>query len=413
MGHRNRLARSVVVFSVLAVVATRAHAVPVYTAVNLIPGAAKGLDDSGQIIASWGQSTVTVYDGYGVWSNKTKPSIPGASSVYPGPSAQGSISNSGAYVAANGTGQFQRNGAMVLETHAIVNDGKTTTDLGTLGGSNSYGYAVNDLGTVVGRSQTWQNETDHAFAAVAGSIRDLGTLPGAQVSAAMAINNATQAVGFSQIPGTSPAAVYAPSVGYPSTSTTDLTTHAVLFQGGQVIDLGTLGGKGSTATAINNSGQIVGISQVASGEDRAFLYQNGQMKDLGVLDSDFAHTYWGVRYSQARAINDAGMIVGSSNSLAFLDDGGKMYNLNSLVKIPDVTLETAYAINNVGQILAYGYYDDDPWRFKGQVAVLLNPEGVPIPEYAVPEPSALVVLGGLALGLSWRHFRAGRRSANR
>src|SRR5712692_3460680 len=82
-------------------------------------------------------------------------------------------------------------------------------------------------------------------------------------------------------------------------------THASLFRNGQVIDLGTLGGLNSEATAINKSGLIVGNSQIASGSVHAFLYSNNVMTDLGTL---------GGANSYATAINDAGQIVGRSET---------------------------------------------------------------------------------------------------
>ncbi len=45
-------------------------------------------------------------------------------------------------------------------------------------------------------------------------------------------------------------------------------------------DLGTLGGSGSTANAINNSGQVVGSSYVPNNVERAFLYSGGVMHSL-------------------------------------------------------------------------------------------------------------------------------------
>jgi probable HAF family extracellular repeat protein len=56
-----------------------------------------------------------------------------------------------------------------------------------------------------------------------------------------------------------------------ATPTASGNTHAALFRNGQVIDLGTLGGLYSEATAINKSGLIVGNSQIASGYVHAFL----------------------------------------------------------------------------------------------------------------------------------------------
>jgi probable HAF family extracellular repeat protein len=67
----------------------------------------------------------------------------------------------------------------------------------------------------------------------------------------------------------------------------------------QVQDLGTLGGGGSEATAINDSGQVVGWSWTANdSEQHAFLYDstNG-MTDLHTL---------GGNYSEATDINNSG-----------------------------------------------------------------------------------------------------------
>ena len=73
-----------------------------------------------------------------------------------------------------------------------------------------------------------------------------------------------------------------------------VTSHAFLYRGGVMHDLGTLGGQNSVANAINNSGQIVGYSQVApsaadlqSGQQiyHGFLYESGKMIDLNTMIS--------------------------------------------------------------------------------------------------------------------------------
>src|ERR671930_852533 len=73
----------------------------------------------------------------------------------------------------------------------------TAIDLGTLGGSTSYGYAVNDSGQVVGYSYTAGDAEYHAFSWThAGGMVDLGTLGGTS-SIALAVNASGQVVGSS------------------------------------------------------------------------------------------------------------------------------------------------------------------------------------------------------------------------
>src|SRR5215471_9925267 len=69
-----------------------------------------------------------------------------------------------------------------------------------------------------------------------------------------------------------------------------------------VTDLGSLGGFFSSATAINNSGQVVGTADTSAGAWHPFLYSGGKMIDLGTPAG-----YEGY----ANGINNRGQVVGT------------------------------------------------------------------------------------------------------
>jgi probable HAF family extracellular repeat protein len=68
------------------------------------------------------------------------------------------------------------------------------------------------------------------------------------------------------------------------------------------IDLGTLGGTYTYARAINNRGEVVGSSEVSPrGTVHAFLYRDGRMADLGDMGGAGSH---------ATGINNLGEVAG-------------------------------------------------------------------------------------------------------
>jgi probable HAF family extracellular repeat protein len=86
-------------------------------------------------------------------------------------------------------------------------------------------------------------------------MTDLGTLGGTD-SVAFGINDRGQVAGYAFGPaGSNPAGF----------------VHAFLWLGGTTTDLGTLGGTYSVANGINDRGQVVGVSSTASGLEHAFL----------------------------------------------------------------------------------------------------------------------------------------------
>jgi len=157
-------------------------------------------------------------------------------------------------------------GALAKRAFFIPEPGRMV-DLGTLGGATSIAHDVNDRGEVVGFAETPAGEP-HPFLWTSGhGMRDLGT-SGAGASMALAINNHTAIVGGGG--------------------------HALLWteQRGTV-DLGTRGGRRSCANDINDVGCVVGVSQTAATDarglpvTRAFLRTaDGRMLDLGTLGGD-------------------------------------------------------------------------------------------------------------------------------
>jgi probable HAF family extracellular repeat protein len=71
------------------------------------------------------------------------------------------------------------------------------------------------------------------------------------------------------------------------------------------VSLGSLGGTNGFAIALNNSDQVVGWSQIASGAQHAFLYSNGTMQDLNLLIPPLS----GITLTRAVGIDSAGEIV--------------------------------------------------------------------------------------------------------
>lgn len=163
------------------------------------------------------------------------------------------------------------------------------------------------------------------------SALDLGTLGGA--CAPQGLNDFGQVVGYSYISAD--------------------VQHAFLFSGGNMIDLGTLGGNGSQAFGINNRGQGVGNSYTASGQMNAFFFSDGAMTDLG-FDGG------------AASINNAGLAVGTGNSPdfhAFQFSAGTGTNLGLF----GANTSTATGVNNLGQVAGRLYYRNDSNTFRAYI----------------------------------------------
>jgi probable HAF family extracellular repeat protein len=142
-------------------------------------------------------------------------------------------------------------------------------DLGTLGGSNSRAIDINASGQVIGASQIAGNAATHFFLwSAGGGMVDLNTTVNAEITNVVEINDAGQIIGTYKTGGPR-AFLYTPGSG--------------------LRDLGTLGGSWSVPTGLDNRGDVVGLSGIADPAKHAFLWTaaNG-MEDItavsGVVD---------------------------------------------------------------------------------------------------------------------------------
>ena len=114
-----------------------------------------------------------------------------------------------------------------------------------------------------------------------------------------------------------------------------------------VTDLGTLHAGSARIHGLNESGQAVGASGHPHGADtHAFFWQKqGGIRDLGTLS--------GGDYSSAFAINDSGVVVGTSNTSTSMHafSWTTSQGLQDLGTLPGTNASSAFAINNQGQIV--------------------------------------------------------------
>jgi probable HAF family extracellular repeat protein len=195
------------------------------------------------------------------------------------------------------------------------------------------------------------------------SLAQLPLLPGDTQGVSRGLNNAAsmQVVGISA------------AMGGPD--------HAVLWQknaAGSFVaqSLGTLGGPGSYANAVNDSGQVVGRSDTsrvdANGSPiyHAFSWQNGVMTDLDTLGSPG---------SEAMAVSATGRVVGTFYGGAFVWERGVMYDLNRL--LPSGSGWGLISANGVNatQIAGAGYLNGEVHAFRITDLDGVFGNGVPMP----------------------------------
>ena len=198
----------------------------------------------------------------------------------------------------------------VLNGRAVMNIDGHNIDLGTLGGKNSwtnYG-GINDRGENVGLAETSVPDPDGEDFCAFG---------------------------------------------------THLTCRGFLWRRGQMTALPTLGGNNAQAAAINNRGQIVGISETAVQDSSCpigktaktiapTLWEKDEVRELPTLSGDADGFVQG--------INNQGQAVGSTGTCGNLAIHAVLWDNDTAVELKGLNGHTgnaAYAINNHGQAVGY------------------------------------------------------------
>lgn len=305
-----------------------------------------------------------------------------------------------------------------LQTRGFVWSNGASIDIGTLGGSQSRLYGVNNYSVAVGMdigavgSDFGKGAVKWASGALydldpatsdwqffeAHDINDSGTVVGQAINGLAYPLNETQAV----LQRGSAITLLTPSVGF-NAAALAVNDHDVavgwsaaygvgvvgsIWQNGKSTTLASLGFGATRAHDINNSGLIVGESLGARGFNTAVVWENGQIRQLqGLTNGD----------TLANALNEKGQIVGSSYTQndgghAVLWENGEVIDLNLFLTAAD--LEAGWALVNAFDINESGWVVGEAYNRKTGLSSAFVMSSVS----AVPEPSAaLSLVAGLAM----------------
>jgi probable HAF family extracellular repeat protein len=225
------------------------------------------------------------------------------------------------------------------------------------GGIDSYAAGVNNAGQVVGWAENGvhdptcnnappANQVLQFEAAIWGprlnQMTQLPPLSGDPDSAATAINDRGQVVGISGLCSN--------AVGGASAE------HALLWENGVPTNLGNIGGQAwNTPIAINNQGVVVGFGNISGDENAAenpaaFVWSKATgIKEVAPYGTDTNDVLFDINEKNQAVGNSFNVSTGSSRATFWQNNS--LYDLNTLVIQPtSLDLTLAQGINDAGEI---------------------------------------------------------------
>jgi len=175
------------------------------------------------------------------------------------------------------------------------------TDLGTLGGTFSQAFSINNNGSVVGFATLPGDTALHAFLWRSGVMTDLGTL-GGPLSQATHVNDRDEVVGFSETSAPDPLGEDFCGFG------DHLVCLPFVWRAGVMTPLPALGGTNGIALSINSRGEVLGISENSIADPTCVPPQVLQFKPViwHKMKIEELPTFPGDPDGGVGAINDAG-----------------------------------------------------------------------------------------------------------
>jgi uncharacterized repeat protein (TIGR01451 family) len=247
--------------------------------------------------------------------------------------------------------------AFSLHANAQIPTHYDVIDVGTLGGSMSYGLGLNNRGEVVGNSWTTSNRAIHAFVYRQGSIITVGPTSLAAVPSSFCngINSSGLMAGvFTKVQIGPMRPDLSPDTAIPTT-TNDTKYYAFLSSGSTLTDLKTLGGRSAYGQAINDSKQVAGYSDVTgnTAQHAALFVDGSNPQDMQTLGGTNSFAYSINKFGKAAGFSD---ITGdTAQHAAAFSIGNAPKDLGTL----GGDRSYSYAINDLGQAAGYSYLTDN------------------------------------------------------